>query len=75
MSEIKKREIRVKIMPDGEIKFDNAGNPDEQRILKELAELAELLTGNPQAVRIEKHVHTHATAHTHDHTHVGGHSQ
>jgi hypothetical protein len=62
-----KRQIKVQILPDGQIKFDNAGNPDEQRILKELAELAQLLAGDPEAVKIEKHVHTHATAHTHTH--------
>lgn len=72
---IQKREIRIKIMPNGEIKFDNAGNPDEKRILQELAELSKLLTGDEQGVKIEKHVHTHSTSHTHDHTHVdGGHS-
>ena len=72
MSETKKREIRVKIMPNGEIKFDNAGNPDEKRILEELSELAALLTGDPKAFKVEQHVHTHATAHDHTHTHVGG---
>jgi hypothetical protein len=60
-----KRQIKIKILPDGQIKIDNAGNPDEQRILKELEELAQVLNGDPKAVTIEKHVHTHATAHTH----------
>ena len=64
---LQKREIRVTITDDGEIKFDNAGNPDEQRILKELAELAKLLSGDEKAVKIEKHVHTHGHGHAHSH--------
>ena len=68
-----KRQIKVEILPDGTIKFDNAGNPDEKRIMKELQELAQLLSGDPQKLVIEKHVHTHATTHTHTdgtvHTH------
>ena len=60
-----KRQIKVQILPSGEIKFDNAGNPDEKRILDELSELATLLTGTPQGVKIEKHVHSHLTAHAH----------
>lgn len=67
-----KRQIKVQILPTGEIKFDNAGNPDEKRILAELGELAELLTGNQAGFEIEQHVHTHATAHTHEHQHIGG---
>lgn len=63
---IQKREIRVTIKDDGEIKFDNDGNPDEQRILKELAELAKLLSGDEKAVKIERHVHTHGHGHTHN---------
>lgn len=71
---IQKREIRITITDDGEIKLDNAGNPDEQRILKELAELAQILSGDPAGVKIEKHVHAHG-GHTivHDHSEVGAH--
>lgn len=68
-----KRTITVTILEDGTIKINNAGNPDEKRILKELAELAKVLTGDEKNLEIEKHVHTHATAHTHTdgtiHTH------
>ena len=67
-----KRQIKVTIEPDGNIKFNNAGNADEARILKELSELAEILSGNPKAVEVEKHVHSHATAHDHTHQHTGG---
>ncbi len=69
-----KRQIKVKISADGTISFDNSINSDEQKILKELAELAQLLNGDPQAVKIEKHVHQHGHAHghAHDHIHVGG---
>lgn len=65
-----KRQIKVNITNTGEIKFDNAGNPDEQRILMELAELAKLLSGDEKGVKIEKHVHTHGNAHTHSHDHI-----
>lgn len=58
------RTIKVNISADGTINFDNAGNPDEQRILKELAELAKLLSGDEKAVKIERHVHIH------DHNHA-----
>lgn len=64
---MQKRVIKVKIAKDGTVNFDNAGNPDEQRILKELAELAKLLSGDEKAVKIEKHVHTHGHNHTHSH--------
>lgn len=67
-----KRQIKLKILPTGEMKIDNAGNPDEARIKAELAELAQLLTGNGGGFEVEKHVHTHLTAHTHTHNHAGG---
>lgn len=60
-----KRQVKITINPDGAIQINNAGNPDEQRILKELEELAKILTGESQGFKIEKHVHTHATAHAH----------
>ena len=71
---MQKRVIKVKISADGTINFDNSQNPDESRILQELAELAAMLSGDPQAVKIEKHVHQHGHghAHSHDHVHVGG---
>ena len=74
MSETAKRQIKVKIAADGTINFDNSQNPDEARILKELAEIADMVSGDPQAVKIEKHVHQHGHghAHSHDHVHVGG---
>lgn len=59
------RRIKVQIQSDGTLKVDNAGNPDEKRILAELAELAELLNGQANGFKVEAHVHTHATAHTH----------
>jgi len=59
------RKIKVKINPDGSIQFNNAGNPDENRILKELSELAEMLNGQPEGFKIEAHTHNHLTAHTH----------
>lgn len=62
-----KRQIKVKISADGTISFDNSINSDEQQILKELAELAQLLSGDPKAVKIEKHVHQHGHAHGHTH--------
>lgn len=61
-----KRKIIVKISPDGQLSFDNSKNPDAKRIMDELSELAELLTGDPQAFTIEKHVHTAGHAHTHE---------
>ncbi|MBI5954385.1 MAG: hypothetical protein HY865_22235 [Chloroflexi bacterium] len=61
-----KRQIKVQILLNGEIKFDNSQNPDEARILKELAELAAMLSGDPQAVKIEKHVHQHGHVHSHE---------
>ena len=67
-----KRTIKVKIDQQGNFDINNAGNPDEARILKELELLAELANGNAAGYKIEKHVHTHATAHTHEHQHTGG---
>lgn len=67
---IKKREIKVKISADGTINFDNSVNPDESRILKELADLSKLLSGDEKAVKIEKHVHQHGHGHAHSHDHV-----
>lgn len=66
-----KRQIRVEITPEGEIKIDNAGNPGEQQILDELAELAAIMTGDKAGFKVEKHTHTHG-AHSHIHQHVGG---
>lgn len=68
-TQTQKRQIKVKILPTGELKIDNSGNPDEERIKSELADLAQVLTGNGLNFKIEKHVHTHLTAHTHTHTH------
>lgn len=62
---MQKRVIKVKISDDGTINFDNSQNLDEARILKELAELAAMLSGDSQAVKIEKHVHQHGHAHSH----------
>lgn len=64
------RTIKVKIGADGTINFDNSQNPDADRIMKELRELAELLSGDPQAVKIEKHVHQHGHVHGHARDHV-----
>ncbi len=61
-----KRIIKVKIARDGSMSINNAGNPDEARILKELEFLSELANGNAAGYKIEKHTHTHATGHTHD---------
>ena len=66
-----KRQVKILITPQGEIKVDNAGNPDERRILDELAELAQILNGDSTGFEVEKHVHTHG-GHAHTHTHVGG---
>lgn len=60
-----KRQIKIKILPNGEIKVNNAGNPDAERITKELEELSAVLNGSSKGFEVEKHVHTHATAHTH----------
>ncbi len=65
-----KRTIKIKINSLGEMSVNNAGNPDEARILKELAELAELANGSKTGFKVEQHVHTHDTAHTHDHDHI-----
>ena len=62
-----KRTVTVTILPDGTIKINNQGNPDEKLILKELGELAKVLTGSDKNFEVEKHVHTHATAHAHTH--------
>lgn len=69
-----KRTIRVKINQDGSFSINNAGNPDEARILSELEILAELANGSKKGYKVEKHVHTHATAHTHDHDHDHDHN-
>lgn len=66
-----KRQIRIKVNPDGSMQINNAGNPDERRILAELEELAGLLSGDPKSFIVEKHEHNHATAHTHRHVHTG----
>lgn len=66
-----KRQIRVTITDEGEIKIDNAGNPDEQKILAELAELAEFVTGDKAGFKVEKHTHG-AHSHTHEVQHIGG---
>ena len=60
-----KRTVKVKIEKDGTFRINNAGNSDEARILRELSELAAILSGDKAAFEIEAHVHTHATAHTH----------
>ncbi len=65
-----KRQIKVKISKDGTINFDNSTNPDEARILKELAEISAMLSGDEKAVKIEKHVHQHGHGHAHSHDHV-----
>jgi len=61
-----KRTIKVQVLPGGEVKINNAGNPDEKRIIAELAELAEMLSGDPKGFKVEQHVHTHG------HSHVAG---
>ena len=66
-----KRQIRLQITEEGIIKVDNAGNPDEKRILDELGELARLLNGDEKDFKVEKHVHTHG-GHSHTHITVGG---
>lgn len=66
-----KRQIKITITPQGQLKIDNAGNPDEKRILDELAELAELLTGDKKGFQVEQHVHSHG-GHNHTHQHIGG---
>ena len=66
-----KRQIKIEILPDGTMNIDNAGNPDEKRILDELSELAELLNGDKAGFKVEKHVHTHG-GHANVHQHVGG---
>ena len=60
-----KRQIKIEILPDGTLKIDNAGNPNSDRIIKEIEKLALMLTGDPKNYVIEQHVHTHATAHSH----------
>jgi hypothetical protein len=65
-----KRVIKATINPDGTVQINNAGNPDVERILRELGDLAKVLTGDSKGFEIEKHVHTHATAH--EHTHADG---
>lgn len=65
-----KRQIIVEITGAGELKFDNSKNLDEQKILEELGELAELLNGDGKGFKVEKHVHTHGS-HAHTHQHMG----
>ncbi len=64
-----KRTIKVTINSQGEMSINNAGNPDEARILKELEELAQLANGSKTGYKVEQHTHSHATAHDHDHVH------
>ena len=66
-----KRQIKITFLPGGQVKINNAGNPDAARIEKELAELAAVLNGDAQGYQVEKHVHTqgHSPAETHEHTH------
>lgn len=66
-----KRQVKITFNPDGTIQINNAGNPDEKRILSELAELAEVLTGKRDGFEVEQHVHSHGHTHTQDHTHAG----
>jgi hypothetical protein len=66
-----KRQVRIEITPDGEIKVDNQGNPGERQILDELAELAAILNGDNAGFKVEKHTHSHG-GHSHTHQHVGG---
>lgn len=66
-----KRQIKVKINKDGTFEVNNAGNSDEQQILKELSELAKSLNGDASGFKIEEHKHTHGS-HTHTHTHNQG---
>jgi len=66
-----KRQIKITISETGEMSIDNAGNPDEAKILDELGELAQLLNGDKGGFKVEKHVHTRG-GHSHTHVHVGG---
>lgn len=67
-----KRQIIVTIDPEtAEIRVNNAGNPDEALILKELADLSKVLNGDKAGFKIEEHVHTHG-GHAHTHIHTGG---
>ena len=62
-----RRQIKVKILENGTLQFNNSGNPDEKRILSELADIARLLTGDPQGFVVEQHVHAHGHSHDLDH--------
>jgi len=65
-----KKQIIIEIAADGSLKVNNTKNPGtEKAILEELAELAELLSGDPKAFVVEKHEHSHA----HNHTNTGDH--
>lgn len=67
-----KRQIKIKVNPDGTIKVDNSVNPNEQQILKELAELSKLLNNDSAGFKVEQHKHgNHSHTHTHVHTEVG----
>ena len=59
------RKIKITVLKDGTIKFDNAGNSDETRILRELSLAAEVLTGDKQGFEVEQHVHNSHTQHQH----------
>ena len=65
-----RRQIKVKILENGTLQFNNSGNPDEKRILSELADIARLLTGDPQGFVVEQHVHAHGHSHDLDHDHA-----
>lgn len=68
-----KKQIIIEIAPDGSLKVNNTKNLGaEKAILDELAELAELLSGDPKAFVVEKHEagHAHGHASTEHHVHA-----
>lgn len=64
-----KKQITITVTPDGELKVNSTKLPGtEKQILAELAELAELLSGDPGNFVVEKHIHG---AHSHVHADTG----
>ena len=59
----------VTLLPDGGVRFDArklCGSDSD--LTDELSELAEMLTGEPDSLVVEKHVHKHGVS-QHSHTH------
>jgi len=72
MTPSRPKKLTVTIQEDGSVKIDASQMPGtSEEILAELGDLAEMLSGDPASLVVEKHVHSHG--HTHTDTHVRQH--